>query len=616
MVDSTSALATLGAQPITPESPCGASATDEPSYENLKAEMAKLQSPTAEPVDWTLVVGLACGILKDTSKDLLVASYLCRGLFELQGYSGLETGLTIYRDLIETYWDALFPQRERRRRAAIDWMAEKLGSVLSRRKPAPDDSGAVQHCYGLASQIAGALDEHLGPNSHDMSLLYVPLRELQESLDIPGESQPATAAPFGQAPESSAAAAQPAEEQRETPGPEALAAETTPVPSPGTASGTETAPAAAAERPAVTPLERATATPPEAPPESREAPQTSAPAAAGGSVEVPSSFETETQAFRALRDCQGILRNVVAFFLRKDLTNPLPYRLNRISTWMLVTQAPPSQEQRTQVQPLQPAVIQGYEEMLQQQNYVRLLSEIETFFPKAAYWLDAHRFTAQALEALGSSYAGARQAVIDELASFLRRVPEVLDLTFADGTPFASDEMRAWMEREVLGQTRSRRRARVAPIPAPSPSEVVVSQTDGDGPAPWTQVAVEAHRLRAEGKVIEGAALFQHGQKRAASQRERFMWQLQQARYCLQVGLIDVAVPQLEYLQEQVDRFTLEVWEPELSQEVLRLLLLGYHTLQAEAEQVPAGLDDKTVRVHARLCRLDVTAALALEGHL
>jgi type VI secretion system protein VasJ len=114
--------------------------------------------------------------------------------------------------------------------------------------------------------------------------------------------------------------------------------------------------------------------------------------------------------------------------------------------------------------------------------------------------------------------------------------------------------------------------------------------------------------------VIDGAALFQTGQQQAASQRERFLWRFQQARFCAEAGLLEVVVPQLEFLGEQAERFALEEWEPRLSLEVVQLLLQCYYKLLRDTKNPPAELVEKAQCLHARLCRLDVTAALALDG--
>jgi type VI secretion system protein VasJ len=248
-------------------------------------------------------------------------------------------------------------------------------------------------------------------------------------------------------------------------------------------------------------------------------------------------------------------------------------------------------------------VVDRCEDALKRGEHANLILEVEASFARAPFWLDVHRYTAMALDALGPTHAQARRTVITELASFLARIAGVLDLKFADGTPFADDQTRLWIESEVRPPVQERHA--VTPV---------ASTDNGAQLPPWVQVAQEAKQLAAQGKVLEGVALLQTGQQQVASQRERFLWRLQQARFCAEAGLLEVAVPQLEFLGDQAERFALEEWEPWLSLEVVQLLLQCYYRLKQKTTSPPAELVEKAQRLHTRLCRLDVTAALALDG--
>lgn len=126
-------LISLGKQPIRPENPTGADIRYDPLFEELQAEVGKLSSPVgAGSMDWAKVVHLASKILEEKSKDLLTASYLAVGLIYTQKMEGLSLGLKIYQDLIETFWDNLFPpkSRIRARGSAIEWWIEKTEAAL------------------------------------------------------------------------------------------------------------------------------------------------------------------------------------------------------------------------------------------------------------------------------------------------------------------------------------------------------------------------------------------------------------------------------------------------------------------------------------------------------
>jgi type VI secretion system protein VasJ len=540
-------LAQLGVTPITPEAPCGTSARYEPEYEQLEAEMAKLESLTPQPVDWNQVLQLGMTILKTKSKDLLVASYLTRGLFEKQGYVGLEIALTIYRDLIKEYWDPLFPEKKRMRgrTAAITWMAERVGKAITQRQPVASDHEAVKHCADLAAEISQLLDEQLSDQSPDLTTLLRPLKEFQTQIAQQEKQE-----------EQKREEQQKGEQKRESQA-APLVPETKPAPPP----------------------------PPSPPP-----------------AALPAEITAESDVQKAMRHCQRLIGNVVTFLRNANLADPLPYRLIRVGTWMMLKQLPPHQNQVTQITKASPDVLQQYRNYQQTGDYQSLIAAVEDRFPNDPFWLDVHRFTAIALDALGPAHAEAKKAVIDELRGFLQRFPGVIDLRFSDGTPLADEQTRLWIENVVLEKASESLSVRTVGV---------VSSEHADQ-QPWLTVAKEARQLAAQGKFVEGITLFQEGQKKAvASERERFLWRLYQARFCFEAGYLEVAIPQLEFLDTQVERFALETWEPVLSLEVAQLLLLCYYKWLEKTQKTDGKIADKAEQLHARLCRLDVVAALA-----
>jgi type VI secretion system protein ImpA len=59
--------------------------------------------------DWEKVSELAKQILTTQSKDLEVASWLIEALLRNHGFAGLRDGFRLVRELIERYWDLLYP---------------------------------------------------------------------------------------------------------------------------------------------------------------------------------------------------------------------------------------------------------------------------------------------------------------------------------------------------------------------------------------------------------------------------------------------------------------------------------------------------------------------------
>lgn len=315
----------------------------------------------------------------------------------------------------------------------------------------------------------------------------------------------------------------------------------------------------------------------------------------------PVNVSSEGDVPKALRQCQAMLRSAAAFIRSQKLEDPRSYRLARAGAWLLVDQLPMQQNGVTPLSAVPPAIVQKYNAYLAAQQYTALIPEVEESFSKSPFWLDAHRYTVTALESLGSGHAQARQTVINELALFLRRLPDLEKLKFSDGTPFASDQTRLWIDQEVTPN-------QDAGNPAHAPSPTTPAED-----APWRAAQMEAKKLAGKGKMADALALFQTGNAQSGAQRSRFFWSLAQARFCLDAGLAQAALPQLEYLEQQGERYALEEWEPSLSLEVAQVLLVCYAQLAEKNKKMREALAPKAEQLYARICRLDLNAALQTE---
>src|SRR5579884_1130500 len=60
-------------------------------------------------VDWKPVFQQGTKALAEKSKDLEVTAYLIEALVRLNGFAGLRDGLRLARELVERYWDGLYP---------------------------------------------------------------------------------------------------------------------------------------------------------------------------------------------------------------------------------------------------------------------------------------------------------------------------------------------------------------------------------------------------------------------------------------------------------------------------------------------------------------------------
>jgi type VI secretion system protein ImpA len=60
--------------------------------------------------EWQAVLRLAPGVLAKKSKDLEIVAWLIEALVRTHGFAGLRDGFRLARELVDTYWEGLYPQ--------------------------------------------------------------------------------------------------------------------------------------------------------------------------------------------------------------------------------------------------------------------------------------------------------------------------------------------------------------------------------------------------------------------------------------------------------------------------------------------------------------------------
>lgn len=537
------------------DAPAGINARYETEYEALETEIGKLEAINGQPVDWRRVVELGLTVLRDKSKDLNAACFVARGLVDQRGFAGLADGLTLVHTLASTYWEEMFPpaKRARARGAALEWLNDRLKPWVEKAEPGERDAAAVVHAAETMSALEALAEEKLGERAPAFGelrrLLTGMAEEARRTLDAQAEARAAEEAP---APE-----------------------EAKPAPA------AETPPSAAPQPQASQPEKAAPAKP--APTQAQEA----APAPA---VELPA--EPTADVTKSLRAIQGALRPLAEHLRQQSLGDPRAYRLLRTAVWLPMAQLPPHDGGQTQVPPVDPGVIQSLETMAANGSHAEVVARAEDAFVAAPFWLDCHRFTAAALDALG--HVPARQAVVASLRHFLDLMPDLPGLRLAGGQPVADDQTRTWLDAEVLG------------------GPAADSSGTGAGPAePWTQALQEARQVSRERGFEAGLAVFRDGIRQADGLRNRFLWSINQAKYCMGSSRPDVALPQLQELDDIAVAFGLDRWEPELMIELAKNLLLCYRNAKVDAN-IQADRDRRMPRLAKFVATFDAVSAADL----
>lgn len=507
-------LSQLSCRPIRPDAPAGFEVREDPGFEALQAEVEKLSAPAAAgPVDWAGVTRLSAALLAEKTKDLLVASYLAVALVHTEGCAGCARGLTFYRELLEHFWEKLYPQktRLRARLRALEWWVEKTLAALEQLGavswPAPLRDGVLDELTRLERLLHDQLE---APPS------LAPLIDYFCSVEL------------------------------------VTAAESAPHEKGLVEQALEVAP---------------------------RAPETPASPAAGVQLEGTGSLE----------EALGELSRALFDSWQRDPAHPHPYRMRRQLAWSPLEEPPPAEGGRTRIPPPPTALVALFEELQRSGEPEVLLEAAEARLGEYLFWLDLSFFAYQALLRLGDGYARAREAVRQETAFFVRRLPGLEELCFADGTPLASSGTSCWLAQG----------AQHPPLPC---GESVPAETRQASGAEAEQVRY----LVQSGRLTEAIEQSQQRLKECGCGRERLLWRVTMAGMLMGAGQGRVALPYLDQVLEELDRHHLEEYEPELALNALELAWRAYR------EQPEPQARETASTLLLRIGRLDLPEMLRL----
>ena len=549
-----SCLSDLGSTAINESTPCGENVRYEPVFEELEAELAKQQSLTAETVDWDRVIELSSAILQSSAKDMLVAAYLCQALFIKNRYAGLNAGLKILADMVEQFWECLFPpvKRLRARGTAISWLSEMSAAYAGDNVPAADESESLIEAVANLRRLDNELADKMG----DQAPMVTELSRLLKNYKQSAEAELANVASV----------------EKEKPAVEIAASSTN-------------------ETPVAEVKTEAAAPPPAVPTKAAAKPRKVSAAVDMGDI------ASDADVKKALRQIQDVAKNINGYWQTKKLSDARQYRLARLSCWMMIEAAPPAKDGITQVNPPAAERLKFFELQIEKQAFSSVLPELEQTLSRSPFWLDGQYKVVTVMRALGAEYDNAIQTVIAETRHFLQRLPVLIDLSFAEQTPFADDQTKLWLSSEVLTENNN-----AATVSSESSTADV-----------WNEVLADAKKISVSGDKDAAVELLNQGLNKSRAQRDQFYWRAALAELLLQIGQAAQAAAMLEEMSSQAIELNINYWEPDLMSKIYRLLHQAY-VKQNNKQKDNESLQQKIAQVYAQLSWFDPLAALTVKG--
>ncbi len=536
-------------EPIPGDKPTGIDASNEEEYFKLNMEI-----PKTTP-DYTKCIELSSIILKEKSKDLKVASWLCFALFRTEKIKGLKDGLNVINHLLSRYGNKLFPENDLHRSKALQFLnTARFFKLIEREEINKSNANDIIEAgetltliideskklfpenIPVLKSIKKTIEEHI----ENAKLLTVPLPKVEEKIT---------------------------EEKKETSAAIQNKAETIP------------------KVPAVNKVV----------------------------AQPPKEIKLGTE-----KDAIKQLRQTLLFFFEKETDgskkeqvpeSPFVFGLSRQLQWGRLIK-PPDTNKVTQIDPPNQIMQNKIKEWFSSASWNILIPRIEINFLKPdgefPYWLDTQRYVTQALEQKGDIYVQASQDIKMNLAILLRRIPELPQLKFKDKqTPFAGNETIKWIDDEVKPL-----------LSGSSGGSIILPPIMGEDYEPLTK-QYETACSELPQNFEENLAEMQKGIMTDDRSKGKFLRRLNLANYCFAAKQYSLAKIIFLELSKLITEYNLMEWEPALCTAVWQSVYLTNTKIvnDNDREEIKTEIKKEQEELFSKIAKYDGILAIKLTNN-
>jgi type VI secretion system protein VasJ len=389
--------------PISDAAPGGSDNRESEAFEQMNLEMEKLTSLTSDGIpNWIKIEQLSSQFLQTQSKDYLVAAWLAESWVQRNAMQGLACGLSLLAGMADQFWDTGFPTvlRLRGRRNAILWWVERATKWLE----AQHEVTVTTELLAQMSTAAKALDQTLSdkdPDAPSLATLIGFIHRLPVE-EPPKVEEPATALPAGSAQSEPNAANSPSNAAIESP------------------------------------LSQTNQTP---------ATTTSANTTKLGTLEKPSQINNFDDLGAALRPAQEYTAMLGPALYAFDNSNPLVIHFSRFAARSGIFKLPNATGGKTLISCPPSAIRDAFEKITNSKNPQGIVDFCESRIRTFPFWFDLDYQSFRGFSMMGVAGNLMAHTIAETLLNFMGRLPNIEQLTFSDGTPFASIDTLAWIKR-------------------------------------------------------------------------------------------------------------------------------------------------------------------------
>jgi len=208
---------------------------------------------------------------------------------------------------------------------------------------------------------------------------------------------------------------------------------------------------------------------------------------------------------------------------------------------------------------------------------------IEEILEVCPFWFDGHLRAYEIMLTLNEDHLA--QEIKNTFMGFIATNTELLDVSFKDNTSFASPKVKKWIAQESQSGSSSNSNDNTSSI-----NESILN---------------EVNELASNNKIIQAMQILQSSYLESKNMEEKFNWRLHHAKLAIEFDKKDIALALLEGLENTIEKYKLEEWNPTLSSEVFYLILDTYTNMDIDSEKLEL--------LYKKLCKIDVEKALKIK---
>jgi type VI secretion system protein ImpA len=592
--------------PIPGPNPAGLDLRYDPVYDKIKearhedddGPQGDWQRPR-KAADYVLVTKLAGDALAARSKDLQLAAWLTEAHLRREGFAGLRAGLGLLIELLERYWEGLYPPLEEGdpelRAAPLAWVGISLAPAV--RSIPLNRSGHDFFKYKESRTVGSEADAGGDPKKLQARQQAIDDGKLPaEEFDRGFEATPKSwykelVADVDGSLEALKTLDRLGREKFGEVAPDFLRLQDS---------------IAEIQQVARQLLRRKLEIDPD-PPEPVSSAPSSAPGrdAGSGSLVEPSESPASRSMGPEPADREDATARALAaarFLRRTEPHNPASYLLLRGFRWGEVRAQGSTPDPRLLEAP-STQVRTHLKGLLLEGKWAQLLEASEGVMatPAGRGWIDLQRYALTACGGLGSEFDYVARAIRGELRALLVDLPGLTGMTLMDDMPTANHETHQWLHEQ--GLTNGTQPAAAEEGEQPQPSVANGTGKVVDRALDRAMVEVRA------GRPHRGIEALMNELGKEKTPRARFFRRTQITRIMVDSGLEAIAVPILQELLTLIEAHRLAEWEAgELVAEPMALL---YRCIEKLPPDTVAG-EHTRASLHPRICSLDPLQAMTL----